>query len=210
MPMEERIIPAKFSQWTSGLGPKEARVSVFEHIRDIPYAIVPELRDPVRGPSGILKTGKGSCQPKHYLLGRLFTNLDIPVKYITFPFKWSDCGIKFPPDIKEIAAKLPPAYHLACRAYINNKWVLVDATYDIPLKKGGFTVNESWDGESDTLNAVNPIKEVIHKTVEDRVMYETGQRALYTEEEKALYTEFIDKLNTWMDGLRKTKPVPKF
>ena len=197
------IIRQKFSEWTKGLNGQGARIAVFEHIRDIPYAIVPELRDPKRGPCGILEYNKGSCQPKHYLLALLFKEMGIIVKYATYPFKWKDCPIKYPAEIKEIVNNLPSAYHLAAKAYLNNKWVLVDATNDLLLKKGGFPVNEKWDGASDTLNAVVPSEEILHDTPEERIAYELSKRSLYTEKEKALYAQFIDKLNSWLVELRK-------
>lgn len=201
--MDEARLIAKFDEWTSGLKPKEARIAVFEHIRDIPYAIVPALRDPANGPAGILEMGRGSCQPKHWLLAILFKHLGIEVKYATYPFKWGDQGIKFPPDIEKMAGKLPSAYHLACKAYIDGRWILVDATYDLPLAKYGFAVNISWDGTSDTKNAVKPIIEVLHKTPEERVRYETDKKSLYSEQDKALYAEFIDKLNAWLGEIRE-------
>lgn len=201
--MDENNIFEKFRKWTEGLGPKEARISVFEHVRDIPYAIVPELRSPERGPSGIITLNKGSCQPKHYLLAKLFKELNIPVKYATYPFRWGDCPIKYPPGLKKSLKGLPLAYHLACKAFINGKWVLVDATWDATLKKFGFPVNENWDGSNDTLNAVVPQKEVLHETPGGRVDYETEKKARQTEKEKASYAEFVDKLNAWLDKIRK-------
>jgi hypothetical protein len=197
------IILEAFRGWTKNLGPRDARIAVFEHIRDIPYAIVPELRDPERGPVGLIERDKGSCQPKHFLLAVLLGKLNIPVKYATYPFKWGDDSIKYPADLKEITKVLPPAYHLACKAHIDGKWVLVDATFDPPLEKSGFPVNKSWDGVSDTLNAVRPLEEILHESVEGRVRYEAARKGLYTEIEKTLYSKFVDKLNVWLETVRK-------
>jgi len=61
------IVDEKFKEWTKDLTPLRARISVFNHIRDIPYAVVPEIMD-FRGYPNILKTGKGSCSPKHFLV----------------------------------------------------------------------------------------------------------------------------------------------
>ena len=77
--MAQNIIDKKFNEWTAGLGPKEARIAAFNRVRDIPYAIIPELRSPEAGPSGILEKNCGSCQPKHWLLAILFKKLKIPV-----------------------------------------------------------------------------------------------------------------------------------
>ena len=201
--MGEEIILQQFKSWTAGLSPKDARRSVFSHIRDIPYAIIPELRDPVRGPEGILRLNKGSCQPKHYLLFTLFNKLNLPVKLVTYSFKWADSAVRYPDELKKLIPQLPTTYHLACKACIENKWVLIDATYDLALKKVNFPVNEDWDGLSDTQNAVTPIEEIIHANAEERVSFESSKRALYTVKDKELYAEFIDKFNSWLEIVRK-------
>ncbi len=197
------IITQKFDEWTAGKEPKEARISVYGHIRDIPYAIIPELRDPVAGPPGLIEQNRGSCQPKHYLMAGLFGKLNIPIRFVTYVFRWGDSEIKYPADLKGLLSRMPVSYHLACKADINNKWVLVDATYDLPLKKAGFPVNEKWDGESGTVNAVNSIQEIIHESAEARSKFEAECRGRYTADEKAAYAQFIDKLNRWLETLRR-------
>ena len=199
---DEKGILAKFNELTKKLDPKEARIAVYKFIRDIPYAIIPELRDPDKGPAGILHLNKGSCQPKHYLLGMLFVKLDIPIQYMSYPFLWGSQKIAFPDDLKKIVKELPPAYHLACKAYIDQKWVLVDATHDLPLKKANFPVTEQWDGQSDTVNAVEPLEEIIHGSLMERVTYEAKQRGFYSEKEKASYAQFLEKLNPWLESVR--------
>jgi len=202
MMTDEKDILAKFNVLTKNLDPKDARIAVYKYIRDIPYAIIPELRDPEKGPAGMLNLNKGSCQPKHYLLAMLFGKLGIPVQYVSYSFKWGGQKIAFPEDLKMIAKDLPPAYHLACKAYINDKWVLVDATIDLPLKKVNFPVNEKWDGQSGTINAVEPFDEVVHGSLMERVSYEAKQKSFYTEKERATYAQFIEKLNPWLESVR--------
>lgn len=200
--MDETLILEKFNEWTTGLDPVQARIAIFNNIRDIPYMIVPELRDPIKGPSGLLAQGKGSCQPKHWLLAILFGKLNIPVKYATYVFSWDDARIRYPAELKKIVKSLPLSYHLACKANIDGDWILVDATYDTPLKKAGLPITEKWDGVSNTRCAVNALEEVLHDTVEERVAYEVTQKSSYTEADKALYAEFVDKLNEWLDKVR--------
>ncbi|MFA5146626.1 MAG: hypothetical protein WC515_04555 [Candidatus Omnitrophota bacterium] len=202
METEDNLIASKFEEWTKGKDPKEARISVFEHIRDIPYAIVPSLRDPAAGPSGLLKLCKGSCVPKHFLLGTMFGMLGISVKYATYTFSWDDPGVKYPPDLRALVKKMPITGHLACKALIDGRWVLVDATWDRPLAKAGFPVNERWDGVSDTANAVKYIKETVHESLEERIEYDGAVRGAFTAGEKAAYGEFIRRLNPWLDKIR--------
>ena len=54
------IVSEKFSGWTKGENPLEARISVFRKIRDIPYAAIPEIVHPQKYLE-ILKMNKGSC-----------------------------------------------------------------------------------------------------------------------------------------------------
>lgn len=199
----ETNITEKFALWVKGLSAKEARISVFNHIRDIPYYLVPQIADPCAWAESILKLNKGSCSPKHYLLGIFFTRLGIPVKYVTYPFKWGKQPIQYPPELMELARGSPIGYHVACKARLNDKWVLVDATWDRALKKAGFSVNDPWDGLSDTLNAVVPFEEVIHESLEARLEFVTEKRLLYTEEEKLTYARFIEKFNLWLESVRK-------
>ena len=146
-----------FDEWTCGLDSLKSRISIFEHIRDMPYSIQISMSDPKTAPEQILSYGKGYCGPKHYLLAAMFRRLDLEVVYASFPFLWDDPAIRYPPELRRLAAGMPMAYHLACRARLNGRWVLVDATWDPPLARGGYPVNASWDGISDTTCAVTPL-----------------------------------------------------
>lgn len=155
------LVDEKFREWTGDLDPKEGMISVFEHIRDIPYSLAVPMTDPKTAPEQILSLGRGYCGPKHYLLAEMFQKLNIEVVYTTFPFLWNDPDLKYPQELRRLATGIPIAQHLACRACINNRWVLVDATWDRPLKSAGFPVNEHWDGRADTLCAVKPLRSAV-------------------------------------------------
>jgi len=202
--MSEKIIGQKFDIWTKNLKPEDARIAIFEHIRDIPYYLVPQIENPYEWAVSVLEADKASCTPKHYLLAILFRRLGIHVKYATYPFKWEAQPIKYPADLKELSIGLPAVYHLACKAYISGKWILVDATWDSALKGRGFPVNEKWDGKSDTLNAALPSEEVLHEQVEDRIKYVAQKKSSWTEEEKTRYALFTKRFNQWLEDLRKT------
>lgn len=201
--MGQDNISQKFQVWTRGLDTKEARVSVFNHIRDIPYSLVPQIGDLNLWACSILDNNKGSCSPKHILLGEMFTRLGIPVKYGTYPFSWNDPDIKYPAHLRELTKKIPTGYHCAIRANINNKWVLVDATWDPITKKFGFPVNQNWDGEGDTLNAVKAQDEILFDKVLDRMEYVKNKKSLQSDEDKALYAQFVEQFNLWLEKQRK-------
>jgi len=141
--MEDRPLAEKFAQWTKSLSDKSARISIYQHIRDIPYAIVPELRDPKDGPSGLIRMNKGSCVPKHFLMALMLGELGLSVKYVTYLFDWDDPAIKFPPALKKVAKNMPITAHLATKVNIDGRWTLVDATYHLPIKKSAFTATEA-------------------------------------------------------------------
>ncbi|MBN2027652.1 MAG: transglutaminase domain-containing protein [Actinobacteria bacterium] len=195
-------VAQKLGEWTRGLDALEARTAVFTHVRDMPYEIIAELKDPVEGPARTLKARRGSCSAKHFLLGAMFDAMDIPVRYITFPFYWDDPDIDYPPHLRELAQRLPVEYHVANEAFLDGKWVLVDATWDPPLAAAGYPVNGAWDGVSNTLNAVKPLDEIAHASAVERAKFENEAVAAYTEEEKSALDEFVASLNGWLRELR--------
>lgn len=201
--MDNNIVLEKFASWTQGLNPEKARIALFNRIRDIPYYLVPQVDDPCEWGASILRTDKGSCSPKHYLLGFLFSKLNIPVRYATYPFKWDMQPIKYTDELKSLAQGSPVGYHVACQAYIDNRWILVDATWDSALRRGGFLVNDNWDGRKETQNAVLPLQEVIHESLQERLDYVREKKKLFSESEKATYAKFIEQFNLWLEGIRK-------
>jgi len=201
--MEDELLAQKFTEWTKSLSSRSARISIYQHIRDIPYAIVAELRDPKTGPSDMVRMNKGSCVPKHYLMALMMNELGLPVKYATYLFNWNDPAIRYPPALRKVAKNMPITAHLAIKVNIDGKWCLVDATYDLPLKKAGFPVNELWDGISDTKNAVMPIEEVVHESLQERLTFAGKRVGEYTDKERSSYAEFTKKLNYWLEELRR-------
>ncbi len=227
------LVNRKFTEWTAGLDPRQAMVSVFYHIRDIPYAPVtdPGFHDPHRGPELLLSDGRGSCAPKHYLLAAMYRMLNLPVVYATFPFIWNDPKIRYPAELRTLAAALPVAYHLACRVQIGCRWVLVDATWDPLLAKAGFPVNAHWDGSAETRCAVTPLKAPVrtafcrtatngpcrepgeaslcpadgekdHWEAEDRERYYTEMAGRRTQTDRERTARFYRELDAWLERVR--------
>ena len=113
-------------------------------------------------------------------------------------------GVDYPGKLRKLVNNLPVMPHIALKAYINGTWVLLDATWDPPLKKVGFPVNENWDGISDMLNAVPLLEEVIHEDIQDRLDYLDyfDSKIPYTEEQDKLVEEFCSELNDWLAKVR--------
>jgi len=225
------IVLSAFHAWTQGLDTRESIISIFSHIRDIPYSLDVPVNDPKTLQEQILMAGKGSCGAKHYLLAEMFRNLNLTVVYATFPFLWNDPGIQYPPQLRKLAATLPVAHHLACRVQIGCSWILVDATWDLPLLKAGFPVNRSWDGYSETKCAVKPLKSPVrtafcrtvtnepccgkdeaalkpadgeknHWEEEDRARYYTEKISLCSSHELESIQRFSREFSSWLETVR--------
>ena len=188
------IVEEQFKQWVRGKSEVEARVIIFERIRDIPYAVIPELNDSERYPD-ILRVRKGSCLPKHLLLCNMYQRLGLTVLYAVYPFRWDELEIDYPPKLRRLAKAMPPSRHLACKVDIDGRLVLVDATLDPPLERLGLPVNKKWDGKSDTLL---PIKsgdgeEIYHPSEAYGLRSQPDEKALI----------FYNELNLLLDKIRK-------
>jgi hypothetical protein len=188
------IVEEQFKQWVRGKSEVEARVIIFERIRDIPYAVIPELNDSERYPD-ILRVRKGSCLPKHLLLCNMYQRLGLTVLYAVYPFRWDELEIDYPPKLRRLAKAMPPGHHLACKVDIEGTLVLVDATLDPPLEILGLPVNKKWDGKNDTLL---PIKsgdgeEIYHPSEAYGLRSQADEKALI----------FYNELNLLLDKIRK-------
>lgn len=226
------LVNTFFQKWTNGLNPLESRISIFEHIRNIPYSFAVSTRDPDTAAHQILTVGKGNCGPKHYLLAAMFRILGLDVVYATFPFLWNNPAIHYPPELRQLATNVPIAYHLACRVQINGHWVLVDATWDPPLIKGGFPINEHWDGYADTRCAVIPLKSPVrpafcrtatnspcrgdhnlhlepldgeqdHPDEKNHFRYYRQKTYMRSPEESERISRFYPKFEAWLETLRE-------
>jgi hypothetical protein len=190
------ILDDKFRQWTGNKDLVQARISIYEKIRDIPYAVLPDLINAERYVD-ILKFGRGSCTPKHFLLGNMFQRLGLLVLYAVYPFRWGDRAEvldDYPQQVRELSRDLPMSHHLACKVEIDGRLVLVDATLDLPLANAELPVNQKWDGFSDTLLPMTPCgeEEVFHPS-EAHLMH-----ARYDEKSLAFY----DELNACLEMVR--------
>ena len=169
------LVNDAFAEWTEGLDTRQSMISVFSHIRDIPYSLRIPLSNPETSPELVLAAGEGSCGPKHYLLAEMFRKLNLHVVYATIAFLWNDPDLHYPPELRKLAKRLPVAYHLACRVQVGCRWILVDATWDRPLVKAGFPVNDHWDGYSEMRWAVKPLNSDAQPAFCNRLTDEPGR-----------------------------------
>ncbi len=193
----DSIVDEKFNQWVRGKDAVAARISVFEGIREIPYAVVPELIDAGRY-TEILELGRGSCSPKHFLLCDMFRRLGLPALFVVYPFRWGERAelvADFPERLLELANEMPLSHHLACRVEIDGHLVLVDATLDSALARAKMPVNLDWDGFSDTELPMTPLgpEEVFHPSEAYLMHPRTDATSL----------AFYDELNARLEDARR-------
>ncbi len=188
---------------TAGKSRVEQRVAVYERVRDIPYRLIPALYDPAVAARDILMANAGSCTPKHFLLGRWLELLGYDVRYITSVFDWNVPEMTFPDGLRQLAERYPDEYHLCLQVSITGRWTLVDATWDQGLRHLGFNVNESWDGVSDTANAVVPLDTVVHASPGERDRYAGERRRARSDGERETVERFTMLFNRWLDEARR-------
>ena len=188
------VIETRFREWTQGKNPREARIAIFNHIRDIPYAVIPELND-VRNYVKMLELNRGSCTPKHFLLCTMFQKLGLPVLYVVYRYRWNEFEDLYPLKLRKLVKEMPQGSHLACRVDIEGKLVLVDATLDPALSIVGLPVNKAWDGVSDTLLPVQPLGE-------EQVYHPSEADLIEAQGLTEVTRSFYNGLNAWMELLR--------
>ena len=225
------LVNDTFADWTHGMDIQDSMISIFNHIRDIPYSLAVPMPDPKTSGEQLLVAGKGSCGPKHYLLAEMFRKLNVSVIYATIAFSWNDPDLHYPPGLRKLSEHLPVAHHLACRVQVGCCWILVDATWDLPLAKAGFPVNDHWDGYSETKCAVKPLKSPVRTTfchtpaneqcrekvetelpfdgekdhwqAEERARYYHKKVGIRTPDEVERIAQFHRDFETWLDDVRK-------
>jgi hypothetical protein len=178
----------------------QARISIYERIRDIPYGVLPELIDAERYVD-ILKVGMGSCSPKHFLLCEMFRRLGLTVLFAVYPFRWGERAelvADYAPRLKRSAESLPMSHHIACKVEIENRLVVVDATLDAPLAWVGLPVNRTWDGFGDTLLPMTPLG--------DEELYHPQEAYLMEPHREEEWLEFYAELNACLQAVRDAAP----
>ena len=136
-------------------------ILAFERVRDLPYAI-----DGGHDGDELLAMGRGDCLAKADLLARDLTSLGQEVRLVRFGYLL--------PDVVPQAARLPERsdLHRAVQVRRGDRWVLVDATHDPPLARGGLTVGK-WDGINQTEPAYPPTGPVLVEGHDDTAIQES-------------------------------------
>lgn len=121
-----------------------ARRAVFVAVRGLPYAT-----NAAADAATLVRLGRGNCLAKADLLTRGLRLLGDDVRRV----RWRYQLPAWPPEVGLLPSR--DDIHTAVEVAIAGHWVLVDATHDPPLARGGFVVSD-WDGEHPTPPAYEP------------------------------------------------------
>jgi hypothetical protein len=163
-------------------------IEIFNQIRDIPYRI-PLALDETEGEYG------GSCLYKVELLKNLLESEGLECRYRICTFLWSQLNI--PEEVMK-AEHNDNAEHVWLEVLINNKWIILDPTWDIGLTRI-FSIN-SWDGISDTKPAVKPSEIFDVDTSAAMMKFDDYEGELV--KDLAVNGEFYKELNNYFEKIR--------
>lgn len=170
----------------------EKVIFLFELVREIPYGNIGK-----RGILEVLEQKKGSCSGKHLLLGYLCELLGLKVKYMMGKTNLKDFNKMLPDEL--CLEKDVFDYHNYLKICINNKWVLVDATFDSSLKCIGFPVNDKWFADRDCQLAFETIE---NNEVMDLLDSKVKALSNLTEAQRIKRSKFFQNLIEWIDRVR--------
>lgn len=197
---EPTIIQDTFNEWTENKNEVESRISIFEHIRDIPYAVI-QGRNPQGAERALLLESRGSCTAKHTLLSKMFNMAGVETRFVSSRFRWAELPVTLPDDIKTLAEKMPVCDHLFCEALIDGKWIRIDAVWDSPLEKAGFPVSK-WNGHDETTEGVRAIQTSHYPSIKERTQARKELTDTYSEAEKVIEPSFYQAFNAWLEDIR--------
>jgi hypothetical protein len=129
-------------------------IKIFEKVRDIPFGNIGS-----RDPKDVYEKNKGTCSGKNFLLRELYKEIGLKTKDVICLQRWKDLIwfpddtyglVDLPDDLKQMLEQNEIVdFHNYVKIFVGSKWIALDATIDLPLKKFGFYTTEHWNGKSD-------------------------------------------------------------
>ena len=184
-------------KWTGNVCLEEKIILLFNKVRDIPYGNIDS-----RNPKDVYLQQKGTCSGKHELLKGLYKSLGIPVKNYIILHSFNSLPVKYPKNIKDFLSKnmiIDP--HNFLKIKIEEQWIIVDVTWDLPLKNLGFSVNENWNGKIDCNISVVQGREIM-KT-ENSILKKQELLSKFSVLEQKNRKQFLQLLTGWLEKERK-------
>lgn len=206
--MKEELTEKILTDWGILDLPKDQQITgVFEKARDILFGNIGS-----RDPKDVYEKNKGTCSGKNFLLKEVYKGIGLQTKDMICLQRWKDL-IWFPDDTYGLV-DLPDElkhmldqdeivdFHNYVKILVDGKWITVDATIDLSLKKLGFYTTEHWDGKSDM-----PLCFVGSHKVWDCGDNGAEKKAELTgklpEEIQEARHQFLVSLTGWIDNLRE-------
>ena len=173
-------------------------VDIFNFVRDIPYGDIWS-----RNPEDVYFNNKGTCSWKHELLKSLYLFIWVEVKECVIIHHFRNLSVDFPEEIKLILDSediLDPHNLLMIR--LDEDWIKVDCTWDLPMKLLWFQVNENRDGKSDQKICVIQEWEImeLNNAIKFKEDFINDLSILQREKRKL----FLKKFTEWLDVWRNT------
>lgn len=205
--MDKELKSEIVKKWVGDLPFRQKVIKLFEKVRDIPFG-----RAGSRDPKDVYEKNIGTCSGKNLLLRELYDEIGLQTKDMLTLHRFNDLVwfpidsyplVQIPTEVKEILNKGPIYdFHNFIKILINGKWInVVDATFDKPLKKYGFIINENWNGKTDMIMCIvgtTKIWDCGHQGLEMK----SKMTALLPENIQRNRLLFLKKLTEWIAELR--------
>jgi Transglutaminase-like superfamily len=189
-------IGAALEEWTSGREARAARISLFEHVRDMPYEYSAVIRDPLE----VLTRGRGCCSDKHGLLGDLFRRQGLPVRHMICTHRFNESPLPFPDEMQGLLERNEIVdLHDYLQVCVDGEWIDIDATWERALRDYGFPVNDEWDGRSSMVLTVTPDEQV--EVEGDPQKAKEEMLSKLTPRQRMLRKQFLEALGRWVQDL---------
>ncbi len=180
---------ARATQGTVGAA---ARRAVFAAVRDLPYAT-----DAAADAVTLVRVGRGNCAAKAALLARGLRLLGADARLVRWRYRLP----AWPPEVGLLPSR--DDLHTAVEVAVAGSWIVVDATHDPPLARGGLVVGD-WDGWHQTAPAYAPDGPIWREGPDDTAIADAlaALAAQYHGRDAALTTAYRDAFDAWLGQLR--------
>jgi hypothetical protein len=136
----EAVVAKVNSMHHEATSTRQLAILVFEFVRD---SVRHEWVSTVQSASTTLETRRGDCWPKSILQVALLRAAGIPARFRWFEYRKTAFRKLVPPFVYQRLAD-PFPFHAAAEVYLDDQWLLADATFDrqlSPARAG------DWNGE---------------------------------------------------------------
>ena len=190
---------------------EEKIIRIYEKVRDIPFGSIGS-----RDPKDVYEKNKGTCSGKNFLLRDLYKAIGIKTRDMICLQRWKDLiwfpteiykTVDFPEKLRKMLDKNDIVdFHNYEEIFIDNRWIVVDATIDKPLKKLGFYTTENWDGKS-SMYLCFPGSDKRWNCGDNGAEEKKKLISMLPQNIAKAREEFLRNMTSWIDELRELKKI---